>query len=122
MEHPKGEGDIDAELNKLFKAEGYRVLVDEIEKNEKLLFDVRNAMKVLEYFGGNGLADSMPLGEALGFLDAELVKKQPEMNKVEISRAREFLLQLIGEKYPEAMPVGALMEEFSKVEKKLLEG
>ncbi|MDP2598681.1 MAG: hypothetical protein Q8P49_02535, partial [Candidatus Liptonbacteria bacterium] len=111
-----GRDRIDDELNEAFRKEGTSAIRDEIESNELRLAEVRNTMKVLEFFAGNGLADGMPLGEALGFLDAELKKKEPEMDEDEIQRARDFLLGIIGKEYPAEMQLGALMEKLVEEE------
>lgn len=114
------EDGIDKELDDAFKKEGIAAIRDEIESNELRLAEVRNAMKVLEFFIGNGLADGMPLGEALGFLDAELQKKEQEMDEDEVQRARDFIFELAGKDYPAEMPIGSLMEKFAEEEKDIL--
>lgn len=116
----KEEEDIQQKINKAFREEGADAVRHEIESNEKRLASIRNARRVLEFFCGRGMADGMPLGEGLGFLDVELLKAKPEMNGGEIQRARDFLAEIIGEEYPHQMPLGALMEKFAEEEKELL--
>lgn len=124
MANPEEYGELDEELNEAFEKEGRGAVEEEVKgeimDNEHRLGDVRNAMRVLEFYGGNGLADGMPLGEAVGFLSAELEKQEPEMDARAIERARDFLVNLNPGEYSPGTELGALMKRFSKEEGELL--
>ncbi|MDO8536991.1 MAG: hypothetical protein Q7R94_01975 [bacterium] len=114
------DGDIQKEINEAWKEKGHKIVREVITDNESRLINVRNAMRVLEFFCGKGLADAMPLAEGIGFLGEEVKKKEPGMNRVEIQNALIFLRSIIGEEYPNGMQLEAVMKKFEEEERLLV--
>lgn len=98
------------------------------DTGKKRLEEIKNAMEVCDIFGADGLVDRMPLGEAIGFMDAVLGgerrasrKETTEEEKEKLGRAFGFLSDLDKEEYPEKMELGAVLEKF-KEERDILGG
>jgi hypothetical protein len=114
MENPTFE---DKELDRLYKEEGEQVVLDQLENDQRSLENLQITEKVLNAYYGWGLANEMPLGEALGFLDEELKNESPKLDKEDIERTRDFLIHLIPDKYSNTTELQELMLDFSKEKK-----
>ncbi len=116
---------LDKEINEAFKKEGEQAVRKEIEGSEKRLGDIRAALRVLDYFGGDGLADAMPFGDAIGFLEVriEMAERGDDIgvSPEELKRARDFLESIIGVDYPAQMELGSLEKKLREEEKEIFE-
>lgn len=114
------------DVNEAFREGGGEQAVrGEIESNEKRLGDIRASLRAIDRFMGGGLADAMPLREAVGFLDVklELDKRGYDLRRIsreELERARDFLAGIIGKEYPAKTELGTLVEKLKEEEKEIL--
>jgi hypothetical protein len=123
----KGEMEnLDREINEAFQKDGKEAVrkEKEIEGGEKRFGDIQAALRALDRFGGDGLADGMPLGDAVGFLEVKLEETFPGddlgISREELKRARDFLESIIGEEYPAQMELGSLEKKLKEEGKEIL--
>lgn len=118
-----------SERTKHIDSEADAVFKEELEKQKKRLAKTQTTCMVLFHFLGRGMADEMPLGEALGFLDERLktmdFASPPPSGDIrysDIRTARDFLAALIEDpdaELHESTHVGSALNALEKEKEKL---
>ncbi len=112
------------DVNNAFREEGERAVRADIAAGKKRLHGIRAALRALDRFLGDGLADEMPLGEAIGFLEVRLEDIEAGndfgISREDIEHAHDFLDSIVGEEYPGRMELGSLVTKLQEEEKEIL--
>lgn len=86
------------------------------------LRDVRSALITFEEYGGNGIADEMPLGEVIGFFEAQLEESgKSDEDLILVPQTIVVLIKSLDEGFTKQTHLGTLVRELEKEEKEILE-